>query len=74
MSLLVVNAEFAIGERAIAVVEDGLEVFEAGEVGALPEDADGDFVAPHVTLIERFVEIRRIMALFFEILMRGLNH
>src|SRR3989442_9070944 len=55
LRLLVRDAKLAEGERALAVVEHGFLVFEGRQVGAAPEQADGDFIAPLIAAVDGLV-------------------
>src|SRR5690349_14487393 len=66
LSLFFADAELAARKRAIAIVQDGFEFVQRREVGAFPQKANRDFVAPLVAFIERSVKVRRVVALIFQ--------
>src|SRR5437899_1956482 len=66
LRLLLSDSQLAESERSVAVVEDGFEGFETRQVRILPNQADGNFIAPLIGLFECLIEIRRVVALFLE--------
>jgi hypothetical protein len=60
------NAEIAKSQRAFTCVQHRLQIFQAFQVGAAPEQSNGNFFAPLITALDRLVEVARVMALFLQ--------